>query len=99
MALQPTAENFRAELSRHMVDRRLVYEAIGMHRNLFSAYVTGLKPLMGWSAHNIGWGINTVVGRYLFDVDMTRGVLTPKRGRPRGWRAARRHSQEIAALS
>lgn len=87
MALAPTPENFRAELARHCLTRKLVAELIAMHPNLFSQLVNGTKPLRGWQAHNIGLGINLATGLRLIDVDEDAGILpAPPRGRPRGWK-------------
>jgi hypothetical protein len=86
MALAPTPENFRAEIARHLLSRRVICQVIGMNPNLFSQFVSGTKPLQGWAAHNIGIGINAVTGLKLIDVDMARGVVEPPpSGRRAGW--------------
>lgn len=86
MALAPTPENFRAEMARHCLTRRDICDVIGMNPNLFSGFVNGTRPLMGWAAHNIGYGINLVTGLRLLDVDQGVGVLpAPPRGRPQRW--------------
>lgn len=101
MALQPTPENFRAEIARFGLTRADVCESIGMNVNTLTMYVNGVRPLTGWAAHNIGYGINKATRRQLIDVNMGRGVLRPTVGRkpyastpaaPRPRR--RRHRQE-----
>jgi hypothetical protein len=102
MALQPTPENFRAEIARFYLTRADVCEPIGMNLNTLTMYVNGVRPLTGWAAHNIGYGINKATGRQLIDVNMARGVLrspvgrrpyadTPAAPKPR----QRRHRQEV----
>lgn len=82
MALACTPENFRAEIGRHLLTRRVVSEVIGLTPNRFTDYVNGTKPMPDWAAHNIGWAINSVTGLRLFGVDQSLGVIKPKRGRP-----------------
>jgi hypothetical protein len=89
MALACNAENFRAELGRHRLDRASVCSLIGMHENLFSMYINGIRPMPDWAAHNLGWGFNTATGLMLFGVDMELGPVSAPKGRPGGRTGAR----------
>ena len=82
MALALTPENFRAEMSRHMLTRGVICDLIGMNRNQFTNFVNGNTPLTDWAAHNIGYGINLATDMRLFAVDPTLGLLSAPRGRP-----------------
>jgi hypothetical protein len=80
--LQPTCENFRAEIARHKLTRTVVAGASGMHPIQVSQFVNGLRPLTFWAAHNLGTGINTTTGLRIFSVDPDLGLLQAPRGRP-----------------
>lgn len=73
--LPPIPEHFRAEMARHQITRPEVCEQIGIHVNTFSNALGTYRPMHTWMAHNIGWAINLIVGRRIFDVDMTRGIM------------------------
>ena len=90
MALAPLPENFRSEMARYRLKRADVSQHIGMNTSLLSSYLTGSRPLSGWAAHNIGFGINVAAGVRAIDVDMNRGVIVVKPGRRRGHRYPRR---------
>ena len=87
MAIVPSAENVRSEMARHRLSREAVCDPIGMHRNQFSMFANGVRPMTGWAAHNIGWSINQTTGMKIFDVDMDQGPVRAPRGRPhrRAW--------------
>lgn len=95
MALAPLPENFRSEMARHRLKRLDVCSVIGMNPSMLSAYLTGDRPLSGWAAHNIGFGINVAAGMRLLDVDMNRGVIAVKPGRRKGKLYPRRQAPKI----
>lgn len=86
MALAPLPENFRSEMARFQVNRVSIATIIKMNPSVLSGYLTGTRPLTGWAAHNIGFGINVATGRRLIDVDMNRGLVKAKPGRRLGMR-------------
>lgn len=81
--LAANAENFRAEMARHRLNRKALSDAIGMHPNQLSMFMNGVRPLTGWAAHNIGWAFNSTTGQKLFAVNMDEGPVPPPKGRPR----------------
>lgn len=89
MALAPLPENFRSEMARHRLRRTDVCRHIGMNPAMLSSYLTGSRPLTGWAAHNIGFGLNIATGLRVIDVDMNRGLVVVKPGRRLGQRAVR----------
>lgn len=68
-------------MARFSLKRSDVCEPIGMNPNTLTMFVNGVRPLTGWAAHNIGYGINKVTSRYLIAVDMSRGVRSAPKGR------------------
>lgn len=89
MALAPLPENFRSEMARHRLKRADVCSHIGMNETMFSSFLNGSRPLPGWAAHNIGFGLNIATGLRVIDVDMNRGLVLVKPGRRRGRRYPR----------
>ena len=88
MPLICTPENFRAEFARFKLTRESLCRHIGMHRNTFSMFMNGVRPLQGWAAHNIGLAFNIETGKKLFDVDESVGLRKGRAGRKPGYRPA-----------
>jgi len=82
VALHTTPENFRAEISRHMLVRKHIAEVCRLHPNQLTNYINGNIPLPGWAAHNIGKAINELTTLRLFDVSMELDYIVPVKGRP-----------------
>lgn len=78
-SLTPSPENLRVEIARYGVSRKRIRELTGLHVNSISNAVCEVRPLRPWMAHNLGWAINTITGRRVFDVDMSKGVLPEDR--------------------
>lgn len=81
--LTPTPSNFRAEIARYRLKKSTVAAVIGMHPVTFNQIISGRREMTERSAHNIGFGINTEVGREIFRVDMSKGIVTMHIGRPK----------------
>jgi transcriptional regulator with XRE-family HTH domain len=69
MSIQCIADNFRAELARNQIPPRELADVIGMNRQQLSSYLSGSRVMRPWVAHNIGLGLNRMLGRYVFAVD------------------------------
>lgn len=84
--LLPTAENLRVEMARHRIRRESIADLIGMNPNLISMYINNSRRLSAWAAHNLGYAINRLLGKRIFDVNMDLGVVPsaqPQRRDPR----------------
>ena len=79
--LKPTPENFRSVMAIHRLSRTRVSKPIEMGVNLLSMYVTGYREMSPEAAHNIAYAINTIIGRRIFDIDMSLGVLPMPRAK------------------
>jgi hypothetical protein len=99
MALAPLPENFRSEMARHRLKRADVCRHINMNETMFSGFLSGDRPLAGWAAHNIGFGLNIATGLRVIDVDMNRGLIHIKPGRRKGMRYPRTVSPRYPSAS
>lgn len=79
LALEPS--QFRAEAARHMITRKEIGAVIGMHRSEVTKYMNGTqRPTYAWALHNIGYALNVLIGKNIFRVDMSKGILTVRPG-------------------
>lgn len=91
--LRLEASNFRAEAARYMLTRKEIGDVIDMHVSEVSKYMTGSNtPTYAWALHNIGYALNTLIGKVLFRVDMSKGVIRVKPGPKRSKRARERYA-------
>lgn len=81
MYLRGDPASYRAEMARHGITRTELADQIGMNRQQLSMLLAGSRPMRAWAAHNIGLGINRLVGRPIFDVADDLGVLPANHGR------------------
>lgn len=79
--LAKTPQNFRAEIARHRLAQIDLCKTIGMNTSFLSNLLNEDTRMYEWSANNIAWGINRLVGSKIFE---TKARLMPaSRGRPR----------------
>jgi hypothetical protein len=69
VALRCTPDNFRAELARNQIQVKELADVIGMNKVMLGNFLAETRPMFPWAIHNIGLGINLMLGRYLFAVD------------------------------
>lgn len=75
------AANFRAEAARYKIKRDEISELINMNRSEVSRYMNeSIDPVYAWALHNIGYALNTLIGRKVFRVNMKKGIIVPRPG-------------------
>lgn len=79
--MPPTPMNLRSAMARYRIKRADIQAIINMNQNLMTMYLTGVRPIKPWAAHNIGLAINRLTGKPLFRVNDELGVVAPQRTR------------------
>lgn len=84
---------FRAEAARYRIEHKTIAEFIGMHRSVLCKYMNEQRdPVYAWALHNIGYALNTLIGKQLFRVAMEKGILRPKPGKKKVARSKERYA-------
>lgn len=70
--LEPTAENFRAEIARHQITQYVLADIIGMNVTLLSHYVRESREMPDDAAERIAAGLNRLIDTELFRTKISR---------------------------